>query len=454
MKLLTPHRYFHAIQTNFYLCPHEEICGGFAAVNATDFFLNPQGFLRIEKGAKDVVGEMGFVNCHEFDHKALLHPYRLSDFDNHDIANISADTKINDNIDRDNKRFKAELGYVPFPFLELDDEYGQMRVIHEPELAEGRHVPEIYQILVKREMEEERKQQQQQQQGGGQPQPQPQGSKQQQGGGKQQQQKQQGKPTAKEVADAGANQTEHSKSVNGGNVLRPQVPEDSTLKEERKKAERQVEATNLSAKIEARDNGNFNGLRSIRECEKAKDLGSHINWEEPLRDLLTGDTKMRWHETYDPELHATEGTLEDVRDKPDAIGEIAIAFDMSGSITPPQLANQLGRAHEFVQNILFDRLHIIPIDDELGEVVELEHGDPFPDELENNGCGGTQLDKVFTYIEEADLNIKALFFFTDGQTNWGAMPQNEPEDYKVIWLNYGKNPDRYNWGEVIEVDLA
>jgi len=226
------------------------------------------------------------------------------------------------------------------------------------------------------------------------------------------------------------------------------------LKEERKKAEHQVEATNLSAKIEARDNGNFNGLRSIRECEKAKDLGSHLNWEEPLRDVLTGDTKMRWGETYDPELHATEGTLEDVRDTPDAIGEIAIAFDMSGSISKPQLANQLGRACEFVQNFLFDRIHLIPIDDELGDVVELEHGDPFPDELKNNGCGGTTLDKVFDHIEKEELNIKVLFFFTDGQTDWNAMPHNEPEDYKVIWLNYGSNPDKYQWGEVIEVDLA
>ena len=458
MKLLTPHRYFHSIQTKFKLCPHEEICGGFAAVNATTYLLNPIGFSRIERGAKDVVGQMGMVNCHEFDHIGLLHPYRLESFANHDIANRAADTKINANIDEDNKRFEAELGYVPFPFLELDDEYGQMRVIHEPELAKGRHVPEIYQILVKREMEDQHKQQQQQQQqqqqgDGGQPQPQP------QDGGQQQQQPQPqpqagGQPTEEDIESAGARQTERSKSVNGGNVLRPEVPEGSTFEEEMKKAERQVEATNLSATIETQRNGNFNGLRSVRECEKAKELGSTIHWEEPLRDLLTGDTKMRYHETYDPELYSTEGILEDVRNKPDAIGEIAIAFDMSGSITDPQLANQIGRADEFVKNFLFDRIHLIPIDDAMGEVVELEHGDPFPDKLKKGGSGGTQLDLVFKHIEEEELNIKALFFFTDGHTNWGKMPQNEPDDYKVIWLNYGKNPNKYKWGEVIEVDLA
>ena len=64
---------------------------------------------------------------------------------------------------------------------------------------------------------------------------------------------------------------------------------------------------------------------------------------------------------------------------------------------------------------------------------------------------------MFTYIEKEQLDqeISALFFFTDGETDWSQMPDEEPYDYKVVWLDYGwQGEELYPWGTWLPVDLG
>ena len=266
---------------------------------------------------------------------------------------------------------------------------------------------------------------------------------------------QQGKDLAEET---GSYQTGRSISTLGGNVLAPTIPDGSSVKEEIVKEERKINSVILSNQIAEKKGETYlsaEDLRAARNAQIGELTGNPIPWDAWLDDLLDNMREPKWRTPYNHDAYVSTGVLMDSRDKP-SLGTVAFAFDMSGSISDPEVRNQLARANEFCINQEFERIYLIPIDNAVGRMVELNYGDPFPDSLESLGCGGTNLDKVFTYLEreQLDQEISALFFFTDGETNWGDMPQEEPEDYKVFWLDYGDDPDQYIWGERVTVDVA
>ena len=459
VRLYWPERYYCLIGMKWYWCPYEEVCGGFAAINGTEILVNPKGMKRIEN-SDDAVGYAGFLWVHEGGHKFGNHSYHFKDLHDPETKNMAMDYHLNYVIELRNLLLEPKIGFKPFPLIGFDDEVGKVNICHDMELAEGKTIRTIYQILAKDEMKQDPPPSNPAPQdgddsgdpddgAGGQSQPQDGDDGDKQGD---QQGDQQGADMAEE---AGANQTERSKSTLGGNVLEPRIPEGSTLEEEKKKAKRQTESVILTSKIEEQSGETILAGVAARSVEVGQLTGDPVPWEQLLADKLDSMKDPSWFSPFNHDVFVTTGLLSDSRDKP-SFGVAACAFDLSGSLSEQEQRNQLARFADFCATIQFEKLYLIPIDDAVGEVLELNYGDPFPDKLTAKGCGGTQLDKVFAHLEEEqiDQEISVLFFFTDGETNWDAMPQDEPDDYKVIWLDYGSDPDQYIWGERLTVDVA
>jgi len=480
LKRYWPERYEVLIGMVWYWCPFPEVCGGFAAINNTEVLVNPHGLKRIEN-SDDPEGHSGFLWGHEGGHKFGQDSIRFIDLHNRDAANQAMDYHHNIVIHRRNEFLRPKIGFTPFPLIEFEDEHGKVNICHDVELAEGvtkghplngyetMTIRRIYQILAKEDMKDDQQQDDSgdsgdqqddgdsgdQQDGGGQGQPQDDSGD----SGDQKQDGSSGSQQGKDLAEeTGSYQTGRSISTLGGNVLAPTIPDGSSVKEEIVKEERKINSVILSNQIAEKKGETYlsaEDLRAARNAQIGELTGNPIPWDAWLDDLLDNMREPKWRTPYNHDAYVSTGVLMDSRDKP-SLGTVAFAFDMSGSISEPEVRNQLARANEFCINQEFERIYLIPIDNAVGRMVELNYGDPFPDSLESLGCGGTNLDKVFTYLEreQLDQEISALFFFTDGETNWGDMPQEEPEDYKVFWLDYGDDPDQYIWGERVTVDVA
>ena len=472
LKRYWPEVYDGLIGMKWFWCPYPEVCGGFAAINLTEVLVNPFGMKRIEN-SDDPEGHSGFLFGHEGKHKFDCDSIRFLDLRNRDVANQALDYHNNYVIHLRNEFLRPKIGFTPFPLLDFEDEHGKVNICHDMELAEGRTKRAIYQILMKNEQQQDNDQQDgggsqqdgddsDDQQGGG-SQSQPQGggddSDDSDDSGDQQQDGSSGSQQGEDLAEeAGANQTGRSMSTLGGNLLPDKIPEGSSVEKEMDKAQRQIDSVVLSNQIAEKQGETFlsaGDLKAARAAEQKKNGGDPVPWDVLLADQLDSMLDPTWFTPYNHESFITTGMLMDSKDKP-SIGTVAFAVDMSMSMTDEQLANQLGRIAEFCANQQFEKVILIPIDDKVGEVLELNYGDPFPDKLTSLGCGCTALDEVFTYLEreQLDQEISVLFFFTDGYTTWSDMPQEEPLDYKVFWLDYGQHPDQYIWGERLTVDVG
>lgn len=162
-----------------------------------------------------------------------------------------------------------------------------------------------------------------------------------------------------------------------------------------------------------------------------------LNWRELIRMQLQSCIKhdytwMRssrkgWHhDAVMPGMNTT-----------DAI-DIAVAIDLSGSISDAQGRDFLSEIRGIMQSFDSYRIHVFCFDtdvynpqqfdsDNLEEIIEYEL----------KGGGGTDFDCIFTYLKNNDIDPKRLIVFTDGYPfgSWG-----DPNYCDTLWVIHG-NPD-------------
>ena len=465
LKRYWPERYDCMIGMAHYWCPFPEVCGMFAAISRTEVLWNPAGMKRVIASV-DPEGYAAFIAAHEAGHKFDLDFIRYIDLLDKDVKNQALDISNNRTIHYRNEYLKPKIGFTPFPIMTLEDSHGKFAPCHDIELADKNTKRAIYQILMSDKLNQDQDDDSGDQQDGDSGDQQDDGDS---GDGdpddnsdSKSEDNNDGSSLSdegKEIAEeAGAKQTKRSMGTLGGNVIESDIPEDSTFEEELAKEEHNIASIVLSNQIAIKEGDTFLSadiLEGARAATKQKNGGNPVPWESLLSDVCDNMTDAKWRTPYNHESFVTTGLLMDSRDKP-TLGTVAFAFDISMSLTDDQVANQLGRVAEFCASQQFEKVILIPIDDRVGKVVELNLGDSFPDKLQSLGSGCTALDEVFTYIDRENLQyeISALFFFTDGYTTWEDMPQEEPNDYKVVWLDYGQHPDQYIWGERLTVDIG
>ena len=135
----------------------------------------------------------------------------------------------------------------------------------------------------------------------------------------------------------------------------------------------------------------------------------------------------------------------------EALGDIAIAVDCSGSVDNTQLNQFASEVITIWQDLRPKKIHVIYFDSEVSHADEYDR-DNEPS-ITMHGGGGTAFSPVFKYMQENDINPVACVFLTDLYCdNFGDIP-----DYPVLWVSTDERRDSVPFGEVVymnDVELS
>ena len=205
--------------------------------------------------------------------------------------------------------------------------------------------------------------------------------------------------------------------------------------EERAKIRDEIKEAVLSA-AQTCDAGNLPAgvKRMIQQLTEPR-----MNWRELLRMQLESTIKSdyTWLRSSRKGWHV-DAVMPGMKTT-DAI-DIAVAIDMSGSISDKQARDFLGEIRGIMEAFDSYRIHVFSFDTECynPQIFVSDNLDNI-EEYEPKGGGGTDFDAIFRYMKDEDIEPKKLVVFTDGYPfgSWGD------ENYcDTVWIIHGnKNPD-------------
>lgn len=204
--------------------------------------------------------------------------------------------------------------------------------------------------------------------------------------------------------------------------------------EERAKIRDEIKEAMLSA-AQTCDAGNLplGVKRMIQQLTEPK-----MNWRELLRMQLESTIKSdyTWLRSSRKGWHV-DAVMPGMKTT-DAI-DIAVAIDMSGSISDAQGQDFLTEIQSIMESFDSYRIHVFCFDTDVYNPQQFDS-----DNLENiadyevKGGGGTDFDCIFAYLKSQDIEPKKLVVFTDGYPcgSWGD------ENYcDTVWIIHGdRNP--------------
>ena len=223
---------------------------------------------------------------------------------------------------------------------------------------------------------------------------------------------------------------EHMDGEGGQNSKRPRM-----TSEERAKVRDEIKEAMLSA-AQTCDASNLPAgvKRLLQDLTEPR-----MDWRELLRMQLEStiksdytwlrNSRKGWH--VDAVMPGMKNT--------DAI-DIAVAIDMSGSITDAQGRDFLSEIQGIMETFDSYRIHVFAFDTEIYNPQQYDS-----DNLDGitgydlRGGGGTDFECIFRHLKDANLEPKRLVVFTDGYPfgSWGD------ENYcDTVWIIHGnRNPD-------------
>jgi predicted metal-dependent peptidase len=126
-----------------------------------------------------------------------------------------------------------------------------------------------------------------------------------------------------------------------------------------------------------------------------------------------------------------------------SLGEIVVALDTSGSITPKLLGEFLSEVQALLDVGRPRKLYLLDCDASVHSAQEFVPGDRI--DMQPQGGGGTDFRPVFDHVAEQNIDPTSLVYLTDLE---GAFPDTPPL-YPVLWVSYGT--DTAAFGEVLKI---
>lgn len=111
----------------------------------------------------------------------------------------------------------------------------------------------------------------------------------------------------------------------------------------------------------------------------------------------------------------------------DAMGEIVIVIDTSGSISEKELTEFGSEIKSIVDEVRPSKVRVIYCDSRIAHIDEFGPDDEL--QFAAHGGGGTDFRPPFRWLEENQIVPRALVYLTDG---YGPFPEQEP-DFPVMW---------------------
>ena len=177
-----------------------------------------------------------------------------------------------------------------------------------------------------------------------------------------------------------------------------------------------------------------------------------MNWRELLRMQLESTIKSdyTWLRSSRKGWHV-DAVMPGMKTT-DAI-DIAVAIDMSGSISDKQGRDFLSEIRGIMEAFDSYKIHVFTFDTECynSQIYTSDNLDLIED-YELKGGGGTDFEAIFNYMKAEDIEPKKLVVFTDGYPfgSWG-----DPNYCDTVWIIHGnKTPDPPFgvWAEYGEAD--
>lgn len=125
----------------------------------------------------------------------------------------------------------------------------------------------------------------------------------------------------------------------------------------------------------------------------------------------------------------------------EAMGDIMIAVDCSGSISNEILNEFAAEIYGIKDDCMPTNIHVVYFDSEVCHYEKFSRDDEL--HIEPHGGGGTAFSPVFAFAEENDIQPVCCVFLTDLYcSDFG-----NPQPYPVLWVSNGANAAP--WGEVV-----
>lgn len=171
----------------------------------------------------------------------------------------------------------------------------------------------------------------------------------------------------------------------------------------------------------------------IQEVMEAK-----VNWREVLRDFITSQASDRDSSTWRrPNRRWVDQGVYMPSSISDAMGDLVVAVDTSGSISPTVVSQFLGEIMAISRDVCPERVHLLYWDTRIAQHETYERGD-YENILHStkpSGGGGTSVVCVPKYIKDKSIKPECVLVLTDGDLydGWGEW------EHPVFWGITSKN---------------
>jgi len=129
----------------------------------------------------------------------------------------------------------------------------------------------------------------------------------------------------------------------------------------------------------------------------------------------------------------------------EAIGEIAVAIDTSGSVSDDEFMQFISEIHTIQSELNPSKLTVIDFDTRVNNTYELTENNDISD-LQFTGRGGTNLEPVFELYSEKQPQV--LIVFSDLE----CREIQEDPGYDVIWIVVNNERAHVNFGDMIHIN--
>ena len=171
-----------------------------------------------------------------------------------------------------------------------------------------------------------------------------------------------------------------------------------------------------------------------------------LPWRSILRRFMTEKCNDDFSWKRGNRRFITQGLYLPSRLSDDAMGEIVVVIDTSGSISEKELTEFGSEIKGIVDEARPSKVRVIYCDSRVARIDEFGPDDDL--QFAAYGGGGTDFRPPFKWLEENQIVPRALVYLTDGH---GPFPEQEP-DFPVMWVinNHDVIPP---WGEHLILEV-
>lgn len=161
-----------------------------------------------------------------------------------------------------------------------------------------------------------------------------------------------------------------------------------------------------------------------------------LPWRAILRRFMTEKSNDDFSWKRGNRRFLAQGLYLPSRQSDDAMGEIVVVIDTSGSIGKKELTEFGSEVKSIIDETRPHMVRVIYCDSKIAHIDEYSPDDDI--QFKAHGGGGTDFRPPFTWLENNQIVPKAVVYLTDGH---GPFPEQEP-DFPVLWVinNYDVTP--------------